>query len=57
MTTFERAEVEAAFLDFVKAGDAGDGLWSFQDDIYNPREAQAVIGSWIEAGGVLAAPM
>ena len=45
------------FLDFVKAGDAGDGLWSFQDDIYNPREAQAVIGSWIEAGGVLAAPM
>jgi hypothetical protein len=23
---------------------AGDGLWSFQEDIYNPREAQAVIG-------------
>jgi hypothetical protein len=23
---------------------AGDGLWSFQEDIYNTREAQAVIG-------------
>ncbi len=36
---------------------AGEGLWSFQEDIYNPREAQAVIKSWIDAGGKLSAPM
>jgi len=36
---------------------AGEGLWSYQEDLYNPREAEAVIGSWIEAGGKLAAPM
>ena len=36
---------------------AGDGLWSFQEDIYNPREAEKVIQRWIEAGGELAAPL
>jgi ketosteroid isomerase-like protein len=30
---------------------AGNGKWSYEEDIYNPREAQAVIGSWIKAGG------
>jgi hypothetical protein len=33
---------------------AGKGLWSFQEDLYNPREAQKVIAGWIAAGGVLA---
>ena len=33
---------------------AGDGLFSRQEDLYNPREGQAVIQSWIEAGGKLA---
>ena len=36
---------------------AGAGLWSFQEDIYNPREAERVIQRWIEAGGELAAPL
>ena len=30
---------------------AGNGLWSYEEDIYNPREAERTIASWIEAGG------
>ena len=30
---------------------AGDGLWSFQEDLYNPREAQEVMKRWMDAGG------
>lgn len=33
---------------------AGDGLFSYQEDLYNPREGQAVIEAWIQAGGKLA---
>ena len=33
---------------------AGSGLFSYQEDLYNPREAQAVIKRWMEAGGRLA---
>ena len=33
---------------------AGNGLWSRQEDLYNPREAQQVVERWIEAGGQLA---
>ncbi len=33
---------------------AGSGLWSRQEDLYNPREAQEVIRSWLAAGGRLA---
>jgi ketosteroid isomerase-like protein len=33
---------------------AGEGLWSLQEDLYNPREAQQVIERWIAAGGRLA---
>lgn len=32
---------------------AGDGLWSYQEDLYNPREAEQVVGRWLEAGGQL----
>ena len=32
---------------------AGDGLWSFQEDLYNPREAEAVLARWVAAGGRL----
>ena len=35
---------------------AGDGLFSYQEDLYNPREGQEVIRRWIAAGGALAAP-
>ena len=33
---------------------AGDGLWSRQEDLYNPREAQELMKRWIAAGGKLA---
>jgi hypothetical protein len=33
---------------------AGNGLWSYQEDLYNPREAQQVIEQWTAAGGSLA---
>ena len=33
---------------------AGDGLFSYQEDLYNPREAQQVMKRWLEAGGKLA---
>ena len=32
---------------------AGDGLWSFQEDLYNPREAEEVMKRWLAAGGKL----
>jgi predicted SnoaL-like aldol condensation-catalyzing enzyme len=32
---------------------AGNGKWSFEEDVYNPREAEQVVARWIAAGGVL----
>lgn len=32
---------------------AGDGLWSVQEDLYNPREGEAVVKRWLAAGGRL----
>lgn len=32
---------------------AGDGRWSYEEDVYNPQEAQRVINAWVEAGGVI----
>ncbi len=32
---------------------AGDGKWSFEEDVYNPREAEAVVARWVAAGGIL----
>jgi hypothetical protein len=32
---------------------AGDGKWSFEEDVYNPREAEDVVQRWIAAGGVI----
>jgi hypothetical protein len=32
---------------------AGNGLWSFQEDIYNPREAEEVVKCWLIAGGTI----
>ena len=33
---------------------AGGGLWSLQEDLYNPREAENVVKRWLAAGGKLA---
>ena len=33
---------------------AGDGEFSFQEDLYNPREGEAVIKRWTLAGGKFA---
>jgi predicted SnoaL-like aldol condensation-catalyzing enzyme len=30
---------------------AGDGLWSFEEDYYNPANANQVVGEWLKAGG------
>jgi len=32
---------------------AGDGQWSYQEDVYNPGAAEAVFARWLEAGGSL----
>ncbi len=32
---------------------AGDGQFSYQEDVYNPTEGEKVFGAWIGAGGVL----
>jgi uncharacterized protein (TIGR02246 family) len=36
-------------------GYAGDGLWSYQEDLYNPSEAAQVIKRWLADGGELPA--
>jgi ketosteroid isomerase-like protein len=33
----------------------GNGLWSYQEDLYNPREAEEVVKRWLAAGGKLGA--
>lgn len=32
---------------------AGDGQFSYQEDVYNPKEGEQVFGDWIAAGGKL----
>ena len=32
---------------------AGDGQWSYEEDVYNPREFPEVVTAWLEAGGEL----
>ena len=32
---------------------AGNGKWSYEEDVYNPREAEQVVRDWIAAGGVI----
>ncbi len=32
---------------------AGNGKWSFEEDVYNPREAEDVVARWVAAGGIL----
>jgi len=32
---------------------AGDGLWSYQEDLYNPNEGAEVVKRWLAAGGKL----
>lgn len=32
---------------------AGDGLWSYQEDVYNPKEGEEVVKRWLAAGGRL----
>ena len=34
---------------------AGDGLFSYQEDVYNPREGDETIRRWVAAGGRFAA--
>ena len=33
---------------------AGNGEWSYQEDLYNPREGQEVMKAWVAAGGQFA---
>jgi len=35
---------------------AGDGQFSYQEDIYNPKEGERVFGQWIAAGGAMPTP-
>ena len=35
---------------------AGNGQWSYEEDIYNPDEAAAIM-RWVEAGGQLPAEL
>jgi predicted SnoaL-like aldol condensation-catalyzing enzyme len=30
---------------------AGDGKWSYEEDVYSPREAEEVVQRWVAAGG------
>ena len=32
---------------------AGNGKWSYEEDVYNPREAEAIVTEWVKAGGVI----
>ena len=32
---------------------AGNGKWSYEEDVYSPKEAEEVVARWIAAGGVI----
>lgn len=32
---------------------AGDGRWSYEEDVYNPKDAETTIGAWLAAGGTI----
>ncbi len=32
---------------------AGDGKWSYEEDVYNPAEAGRAVNRWVKAGGVM----
>ena len=32
---------------------AGNGQWSYEEDVYSPNEAGKIIAEWVEAGGVV----
>jgi len=32
---------------------AGNGQWSYEEDVYNPKDAERVIGEWVAAGGTI----
>ncbi len=32
---------------------AGNGKWSYEEDVYSPGEADDVVQAWINAGGVI----
>ena len=32
---------------------AGNGQWSYEEDVYNPQEAEKVVGAWLQAGGTI----
>lgn len=34
---------------------AGNGQWSYEEDVYNPAEAERVVRAWVEAGGTIPA--
>jgi predicted SnoaL-like aldol condensation-catalyzing enzyme len=44
---------EHAFAAAVILHYAGNGMWSYEEDVYNPDEAAEVVGRWLEAGGTL----
>ena len=47
------ADAYFGFDVFVILHYAGNGKWSYEEDVYNPREAQATVGAWVAAGGVM----
>jgi len=49
--------VEFSFPNWSRVVYAGDGVFSMQEDVYNPvRDAPRVVGDWVRAGGTLLAP-
>lgn len=48
------AGVEFGFPNVTRVVYAGNGLFSSEEDIYNPvRDAPRVVGEWVQAGGVM----
>lgn len=46
--------VEFGFINVSRMTYAGDGVFSVQEDVYNPaRDAPRVVGEWLRAGGKL----
>lgn len=44
-------DAEFAFNVHVILHYAGNGKWSYEEDIYNPKEAHGCVGAWVKAGG------
>ena len=53
----EKPDLKFDLMNWTRIEYGGDGLWRFEEDIYNPLEMRKVFDQWVAAGGKPRAPL